>query len=33
MEFALQVDKPIVGGILFARRHGEKTRTPIQPVM
>jgi len=33
MGFALQMDKPIVGGILFARRHGEKTRTPIQSIM
>jgi len=33
MGFALQMDKPIVGGVLFTGRHGEKVRTPIQPVM
>lgn len=29
MGFALQVDVSVIGGVLFARRHGEKIRTPF----
>jgi len=30
---ALQMDVPTVGGVLLARRHGEKTGTPFQPAV
>jgi len=27
------MDMPIVGGVLLTGRHGEKVRTPVQPVV
>jgi len=27
------MDMPIVGGVLFTGRHGEKVGTPVQPVV